>query len=104
MKMDALRALAWEAAKLPLEAATSRDRAHGATSPAMIPAVRDGVAVHPDSGERIRVSADTDHWSAGLLCRVRDAVTLALFGLTEERGGHLPAPASSERGQERWRL
>jgi len=103
MKMDRLEALAREAAKLPLETATSTDRAHGASSPAMIPAVRDGVAVHPDDGEPISVRAGTDQWAAKLLCKVRDAATLALFGLTEGRSGHLPAPAA-ERGQERWRL
>jgi hypothetical protein len=55
----------------------------------MITAVRDGVAVHPD-GERIRVRGGADQWAAGLLCRVRDAATLALFGLTDGPIGYLP--------------
>jgi len=39
-----------------------------------------------------------------LLCRVRDAATLALFGLTDGRIGYLPSSARSEHGHERWRL
>jgi hypothetical protein len=104
MKMDQLRKLAQEAQKLPLEAATANDRAaHGASRPAMITAVRDGVAVHPD-GEHIRVRGGADQWAAGLLCRVRDAATMALFGLTDGPIGYLPSSARSEHGHERWRL
>jgi hypothetical protein len=104
MKMDQLRKLAQEAQKLPLEAATANDRAaHGASRPAMITAVRDGVAVHPD-GERIRGRGGADQWAAGLLCRVRDAAIMALFGLTDGPIGYLPSSARSEHGHERWRL
>ena len=72
--------------------------AHGASRPAMITAVRDGVAVHPD-GERIRVRGGADQWAAGLLCRVREAATMALFGLTDGRIVSLPSSAQRTRSR-----
>jgi hypothetical protein len=103
MRIEQLREVALEAKKLPLETATARGRSHGAGRPAMITAVRDGVAVHPD-GERIRVRAGSDQWAAGLLCSVCDAATLALFGVADGRSGYLPVPACSGPSRESWRL